>query len=305
MINFKKIGLIIKPKDIPWVNTHLWVPTAYKLNENRIVVFFAGRNHENESDTGYFVYDISIKKVIKISKKPVLTRGDLGSFDDSAAIPSHVIKVGKKYLMYYVGWTQGKKVPFFSSIGLATSNNIYGPYKKISKAPIIGKTNEDPFFVATCFVEKKKNFFEMYYTSNLGWKKKKKNLFPLYLIKKCISSNGINWQSIKKSKIINFINKDEVAITRPWIIEHKGEKIMFFSCKKKYYKILTAVINKENDNWVRKLKISFSNKLNDSFDSRSQEYSSIIEMKKKYYMFYNGNNYGKDGIGLAISNEQK
>ena len=146
MINFKKYGLILRAKDVPWANSHLWVPTAYKLDKNRIIVFFAGRNYENESDTGYFVYDINVKKVIKVSRKPILLRGELGLFDDSAAIPSHVIKVGKKYFMYYVGWTQGRKVPFFSSIGLAISRNIYGPYKKISRAPIIGKTREDPFF---------------------------------------------------------------------------------------------------------------------------------------------------------------
>tara|TARA_Y100000389_G_scaffold195806_1_gene227767 strand:- start:100 stop:1014 length:915 start_codon:yes stop_codon:yes gene_type:complete len=304
MINFEKNGLIIRAKDVSWVNSHLWVPTAYKLNQSKIIVFFAGRNYQNESDTGYFVYDINLNKVVKISKKPVLSRGELGSFDDSAAIPSHVIKIGKKYLMYYVGWTQGKKVPFFSSIGLATSVNIYGPYKKIGKAPIIGKTNEDPFFVATCFVEKKNNLYEMYYTSNLGWKKKKKKAFPLYLIKRCTSRDGLNWK-LNNSKIINFKNKDEVAITRPWIVEHKKQRIMFFSCKKKFYKIYTALENKKKNNWQRKLKISFSNNLNHKFDNKSQEYSSVVKIKNKYYMFYNGNDYGKEGIGIAISNEQR
>ena len=131
MIKFRKNGLIIGSKDIPWVKNHLWVPTAYKLNRSKIIVFFAGRNFKNESATGYFVYDINLNKVTKISKKPVLSRGVLGMFDDSAVIPSHIIKIGRKYFMYYVGWTQGKKVPFFSSIGLAKSNSIYVPFKKI------------------------------------------------------------------------------------------------------------------------------------------------------------------------------
>ena len=32
----------------------------------------------------------------------------------------------------------------------------------------------------------------------------------------------------------------------------------------------------------------------------SQEYSSVVSYKNKKYMFYNGDNYGKNGIGLAI-----
>lgn len=32
----------------------------------------------------------------------------------------------------------------------------------------------------------------------------------------------------------------------------------------------------------------------------SQEYSSIISYKNKKYMFYNGDNYGEHGVGLAI-----
>ena len=31
------------------------------------------------------------------------------------------------------------------------------------------------------------------------------------------------------------------------------------------------------------------------------EYASVIKYKNKYIMFYNGNNYGFDGIGLAVS----
>jgi len=31
------------------------------------------------------------------------------------------------------------------------------------------------------------------------------------------------------------------------------------------------------------------------------EYASIVKHNDRYFMFYNGNNYGFDGIGLAVS----
>ena len=115
-ILFKKKNLILKISDINWIKSHAWVPTAFKIDKSdKVIVFFAGRNKLNESDTGYFIYDLNKNKVIKIGKKPILNRGSLGSFDDSAAIPSHLIKVKNKYYLYYVGWTQGKKFLFFQA----------------------------------------------------------------------------------------------------------------------------------------------------------------------------------------------
>ena len=35
------------------------------------------------------------------------------------------------------------------------------------------------------------------------------------------------------------------------------------------------------------------------FDSEMQTYPSIFQYKNNIYMLYNGNNYGKNGVGLA------
>ena len=296
MITFVKKGLILKSQSVKWNKNYTWVPTAYKINNRQAIVFFARRDFNNESDTGYFIFDVVNEKVVKISKKPILKRGPLGSFDDSAAIASQILKIGNKYFLYYVGWTRGLKVPYFSSIGLAISKKIIGPYKKIYNAPIISQSKENPYFVATCFVKKDKNY-KMYLTSNTEWKKKHKVSTPRYLIKSSISSDGINWKH-EDNEVIGFQNRNETAITRPWIIEYKKKDIMFFSLKKKQYEIETAIY--KNKKWVRKRMFKFSKKSN-KFDSDSQEYSTILKFKDKYVMFYNGNNYGKDGIGYAVS----
>ncbi len=297
---FKKKDLILKIKQIKWAKSYAWVPTAYRFkNTNKVIIFFAGRNKSNESDIGYFIYDLIKFKVVKVCEKPILSRGKLGSFDDSAVIPSHIIKIGKKYHLYYVGWTQGKKVPFFSNIGLATSNRILGPYKKFSNSPILGKSKFDPYFVATCFVNKIKEGYEMYYTSNLFWKRTNNIPYPRYLIKKCFSKDGVNWQ-VNGEKVINFKNKKEVAITRPWIISLEKKLVMFFSIKKKNYEIQTNVLLNKSK-WKRKKIFNFQKNKKINFDSVSQEYASLIKHNKKIYMFYNGNQYGKDGIGLAIA----
>jgi len=186
---FIKKGIIYKPSNVNWVKSHLWVPTAYKLNNEKIIIYFAGRNKKNESDIGYFIYDIKKNKVTNFSNGPILKRGSLGSFDDSAVIPSHIIKVKKIYYLYYIGWTQGKKIPYIPSIGLAYSKSLKSKFKKYSKSPILDKNYNDQYFIASCFVRKIKKNFIMDYTSNLSWKKIRSGTFPRYLIKTCRSKN--------------------------------------------------------------------------------------------------------------------
>jgi len=295
-------GLLFSPKKISWVKTHAWVPTVYKYKKDMARVFFAGRDKSNHSNVGAF--NVSLKppyKIFGLSKSPVLNKGRLGCFDDCAAIPCHVIKVKNTYYMYYVGWTQGLRVPYMSSIGLAKSKNLFGKFKRVSEAPIFGRSKEEPIFVASCFVEKLKRKFIMYYTSNKKWKKINKKIVPKYYLRLAQSKNGLDWKY--KSEVMKFKSKEEIAISRPWIVKAEGKKIMFYSYRGKNYKIGCASINKKKFLFRKDKKVKISNKI-DKFDNIMREYASIVKFKTKYLMFYNGNNFGEKGIGLAIIDQK-
>ena len=78
------------------------------------------------------------------------------------------------------------KVPYFSLHWFGfVSNNVKFNIKKYQNIYFLVKPKYDPYFVATCFVVKKKRF-EMYYTSNLLWQKIKGLAQPKYLIKNSI-----------------------------------------------------------------------------------------------------------------------
>ena len=139
----------------------------------------------------------------------------------------------------------------------------------------------------------------MIYTSNKSWKNKS-YLKPNYALKEANSSNGIFWKVGNKFLLRKSIN--EMAITRPWVLNLKKRCFLIYSYKSyknkgKNYKI--GIAEKTNNDFIRKdgsIKI-FNNK--DFFDDKMQEYAGIVEHKNFFYMFYNGNNYGEKGIGLA------
>ena len=290
-------GLIFKPTKVNWIKSHAWVPTVYKYRENKAKIFFAGRDSFNHSNIGSFDVNLNTPdKVFNISKQPVLKKGRLGCFDDCAAIPSQVIKFKKKFYLFYVGWTQGSSVPYMSSIGLAVSKSINGKFKRVSEAPIFGRTKDDPIFVASCFVEKKGEKFCMYYTTNTNWRRIGKKFIPKYYLKYAESKNLIDWKY--KKKIMKFKSSKEIAVSRPWIIKINNIKKIFYSYRGKNYKIGYADINNKGKLLRKDNSIKIINS-KDNFDTQMQEYASIIQYKKKFLMFYNGNNFGEKGIGLA------
>ncbi len=298
---WKSEGLIFEPsKKISYIKSHGWVPTPYKINKNLYKIFYAGRDNLNHSNIFSFDFCFKEKKIKKIYKIPILKKGRIGYFDDCAVIPSHVIKINNKIFLYYIGWTRGVSVPYISSLGLAISQGINKKFNKHSNVPIIGRNKYDPIFTASCFVEKYKNKYRMIYTSNKSWNYKK-FFIPNYNLKYSFSKNGIEWKTSSKFILNNKSNK-EIAITRPWIINDFKNKILFYSYKNyqnkgRNYKIGFAKNYKNK--WIRmdnKISIKSSKC---GFDKKMQEYASVVKYNKDYYMFYNGNNYGEKGIGIA------
>jgi len=301
------LGLIFKRKNFPkWNKSHAWVPTPIMISKSKCKIFYAGRDKNNQSHIGSFEIDLNKPyKILNVSKSPILSLGKLGYFDDSAVIPCQVFYFKNKYYLFYVGWTQGKKIPYMASIGLACSKNLSKKFKRYSEAPIIGRTNEDPIFAASCFVKKEKNYFKIYYTSNLRWQANRGILTPKYLIKEGFSKNLINW---KFKKVALSHKRNEVALTRPWILDTKKNKsVMIYSFgkikkKKNNYKIGMALPIKGR--WKRlDSKVKVINNF-DKFDLNTQEYAASVKFNGRNYVFYNGDNFGKNGIGLAIMEEK-
>jgi hypothetical protein len=290
-------GLIFSKKNFPkWNITHAWVPTPIMIKKSICRVYYAGRNKNNMSQIGAFDIDLNNpKKIRKVFKKPLLELGKRGHFDDCAVIPSHIFKVKNIFYMFYAGWTQAKTVPYITSIGLAVTKNLNVKFKRYSDAPVLGRTKNDPIFTSSCFVQKNKKMYKMFYTSNLSWGVKNNNIQPKYTIKEASSNNLVNW----KYKSVTLKHKrGEIAITRPWIYNDNSIEKMLYSYRSNFYKI--GLAEKINDKWKRKdSKIKILKKQK-PFDKKSQEYCSVINYKNKKYMFYNGDNYGEDGVGLAI-----
>jgi predicted GH43/DUF377 family glycosyl hydrolase len=297
---WKKLGLIFQPNpEYYWMKSYSWVPTAFNIEGSLFRVFFSGRNDDNLSETGYFDIDIlNPKKILAISKCPVIERGSLGLFDDSLAVGCSLVRFEEKIYFYYVGWMQGSRVRYYPSIGLAISNDKGKTFKKQSKAPIIERSNDEPYGMASPYVIYEGGTWKMWYASYRKWELRESIPWPKYEIRYAESCDGVNWKTMN---ITCLGSEHEEAVARPWVIKEDGIYKMWFSYRKNYqtYRIGFAS-SKDGISWERRddeVGIDVSRK---GWDSEMLEYPCIVTHESSKYMFYNGNNFGQNGIGLAI-----
>lgn len=298
-ITWKKQGLIFKPDtDRWWMKSHAMIPTPHKIEEGIYKVFFSGRNENNQSHIGWFLIDLNHPThVIEVSEEPVLAPGRLGCFDDNGVTPSCLIHRDNELYLYYIGWNPGSTVRMHLFGGLAIASKQDGIFTRWSEAPIIERCPSDPFLNTAPWVVKAGNQWRMYYVSGVGWVHKD---LPRYNIKIAYSDDGKNWHR-EGQVCIDFANEEETALARPYVIFDEGIWRMWFAYKGQTYKLGYAE-SLDGITWHRNDALVGIDLAGNKYDSDMMEYAAVVKYQEKYFMFYNGNNYGKDGINLAIGN---
>lgn len=283
--------------------------------DNFLRVFFSCRP-ENDIDgqaksyTTYLDLDKNLKDIIKVSERPVMELGNLGAFDEFAIYPTSVIKNKDKIHMYYAGWTRLKSVPFNTSIGIAVSKNNGHTFERLFDGPIISSSQNDPFVISGPKVRIFDGKWYMFYISGTRWILSNKKPEIIYKIKLAVSDDGIHWEKTKNNIISDKLNVNECQ-AGPDVFEYNGlyhmyfvyrEGINFREIKGRGYKIGYAY-SEDLINWKRCDEIAGIDYSEVGWDSKMHHYPHIFKMGNKHYMFYNGNEFGKYGFGLAELDE--
>jgi hypothetical protein len=296
---WRKLGLIIQPDQrLPWAQTHCMVPTPHVLGDGLVKVFFSGRDALNRSHIGYAIVDLNRDgQVVDYPSEAVLSPGALGCFDDNGVTPSCVVDLPDGELgLYYIGWNPGSTVRMHIFGGLAISKNQGKTFERWSRAPILERTRTDPYLNTAPWVVRDGDGYRIFYVSGHEWLHKD---LPRYNIKTGHSLDGKHW--VREGHVcLDFRDETEHALARPYVVPEEGLWRMWFSYKSADYRIGYAE-SKDGLNWERLDHLAGINISPSGFDSEMTEYAALVKHDGRRFMFYNGNNYGFDGIGLAVS----
>lgn len=300
---WQKKGLIFAPNQrYSWMQTHASLPIPIHLYEDIYRVYFSTRDKFNRNSVGFFEININDPyNLLSISEVPVLTPGPLGGFDDHGVYASSIVHVGNQLYMYYIGWNPGPYPLFYSSIGLAISIDSGISFQKKFNFPIMARNEYDPILVTSPFVIFENNFWKMWYVSGLKWEKSDHNTDSFYHIKYAFSLDGIKWH--REGIVALDLQTNEKNIARCCVVPKADgyEAWYSYNCDEGYR--IGYATSKDSILWERKdieSGITISDEASD-WDAKSVAYPYVIYQGRKAYMFYNGNAFGRDGIGLAVA----
>lgn len=310
-MKWNKKGLIYCPNgNQEWnANQYAHVVCADVNYPDKIRLYYSCRDSKGRCQASFIDLDKNnLSKVIYEHPEPILPLGKPGSFDDCGIMPTWFLQNGEEKWIYYIGWTVRNTIPYHNALGLAVSKDGIHYHKKY-EGPIISTIAEEPYFNGSACFLWDKGKYKCWYLNCTEWIEVDGKMEPCYHIKYAESNDGVHWDR-KGIVAIDYKNELEGGISRPSVLIEDGIYKMWFSSRAKHdyrnniknsYRIFYAE-SLDGITWQRKddevgIDISFDP---NEWDSQMIEYPLVIKHEGEIILFYNGNQFGKTGVGYAL-----
>jgi hypothetical protein len=302
LAKFVRKGLLFAPPaGIPFVKSHAALPVVRQAGEAHRV-YFSGRDAEGRARVAFFETDLEAGnapgKVLRVSSQPALDLGPLGAFDDSGVTTSCLVDEGGRLYLFYTGWSLGVSVPFYLAAGLAVSDDGGETFTRLSRAPILPRTDADPYLTASPWVLVEGGVWRMWYVSGSRWEAAPVGARHYYDIRYAESPDGRRWQATGRV-CVTYANATEHAFSRPCVVKDGSLYRMWYAVRGERY-LLGYAESKDGLVWERKDALAGLEPASGGFDAEMLCYPCVYDEKGTRYLFYNGNDYGRTGIGLAV-----
>jgi len=298
---WRRLGLVFRPDGKrDWMRTHASAPVVLPLGGDLYRIYFSSRDARNRSHVGYCELDIREPHgVLRVSDAPVLAPGPLGFFDDHGTYASSIVRDGDRLFMYYIGWNPGARgALFYSSIGLAVSDDGGLTFVKASPAPIVARGEFDPCLVTGPFVLREGGVWRMWYVSGFQWEEIGNTLQSYYHVKYAESADGITWR--RDGTVSIGLAPGETNISRPCVEHTSGIFRMWYSRNAGTGYRIGYAESADGRQWQRlDDRVDFDASA-ESWDSTAVAYPAVFTHSGRRYMTYNGNDFGREGFGLAV-----
>lgn len=296
---------IFTPEDhTDWAGTHAQVPTVLAYPDF-IRIYYADREPSGRSFTTFLDVDRRDPcKVLRFHKERVIDYGAPGTFDDDGIMPGFALRHDGRVWMYYNGWNRGVTVPYRNSIGLAVSDDDGLTFKRAFEGPILDRNRNEPYIAVLPTVLIEGSLWRMWYVSGTRWVRVGDQYEPVYVIKYCYSRDGIEWT--RPNHLCIPPRDKEEALSHPTVLKVDDTYRMWFCYRSSRefrdgpgaYRIGYAE-SPDGLTWNRMDDAHGLEPSASGWDSTMTAYPYAIEVDQRILVFYNGNGFGRTGLGYA------
>ena len=273
------------------------------MDDNQIFVFFSTRNVDSKSSVGVFELlldkETSTIKTQMFSKNELIKYGPKDSFYEAGISVGDYYKCDGRTYLLFMGWQNPPNGHWRGDIGRLIWDFESGDLHPSPQSVFFGCDSKiDSISLSYPFVLNEDNIFKMWYGSTVSWDSPNGEM--IHVINYATSTNGVDWE--RHGLAIPYEIGVAQAFSRPTVIKDEMGYHMWFSYRSgdgTPYRIGYA-FSADGLNWELRLKDAGIDVSSEGWDSEMVCYPYVFEHSGDRYMLYNGNGYGKTGIGLAI-----
>jgi hypothetical protein len=297
---WEKLGRVFcAAGEADWMRSHAFVPTPFVLDADRIRVFVAFLDADRIGRVGWVdLLADDPTTVVGISRVPALGLGELGSFDDNGVTPMCVVRDGEGALrMYYTGWQLFQGVRYLLLTGAAVSRDGGDTFERLHTTPVLDRTSKELIARTAAYVVRKGETWRVWYAAGSDTIIVSGKVTPTYSICFADSLDGLNWPD-EGREVLAPRPPDEFGLGRPCVVQTHGVHELWYSARSMSRGYRIGVARSEDGMQFRREDPGIEPS-KDGWDSQMLCFPYVIETPSGRYLFYNGNEYGRTGFGVA------
>lgn len=309
--------LLSAPPQRPWSRSHAALPVVAGTAAGELELYYSPRDEQGRAHVARARLEVGSRGELRVGAHdpdPVLGPGELGAFDDAGVTVSCVVEgeEGEGTLLYYTGWSLGVSVPFYFYAGLAVRRPGQRRFERVSRAPILERNAVDPYLTASPWVLREADgVWRMWYVSCARWEMVGDAPRHYYHVRYAESEDGVQWR--REGRVaVDFGDAGEYAMGRPCVVreenprrevgvEREGVRYRMWFCARGESYRLACAFSTDGVQWTRADEDAELQGPSEAWDAEMQAYPAVFERGGTRYLLYNGNGYGRTGIGYAVS----
>lgn len=304
-MNWKRLGRIVEANpQWSWSQQYAAIPTVRILNEDVLRVYYYSMDEDFNGRISFV--DVSShdpSEIIFRREDVLLDIGAEGSFDDGGVCPLQILQHENENWLYYLGVQRTTDAPYRYFAGVA-KEQADGSFLRFHANPVLLPTETEPDIRSAVSIVKDDTTWRMWYVGAFAWIAVNGKDVPTYRIHHAISTDGLNWE-VDQHDCIQFQNEDEFGFGRPWVMKTIFGYEMYYSVRTRSmgYRLGYAT-SADGYTWERKdSELNFSVGSED-WENESVCYPCVVDVNGRRFLFYNGNQNGKTGFGVAVLEEE-
>jgi hypothetical protein len=286
-----------------WMLHSALTPTPYRIDDELIRVYAGFRDADGVSRIGYVdVRADDPATIVRVSAEPVLDVGRAGCFDDNGMILGDLVDAPGGLHLFYVGFQRVARAKFLAFSGLAVSRDGGNSFQRTQETPILDRAPGRSTIGAVHSAMYENGRWRLWYAVGDDWESIGGQPFPRYHIRHAQTDDLAAMP--REDRVCLRPQGSEYRIGRPRVYRFGGRYVMVFTrgnVTGEYFPGMA--VSDDGIAWERcdeRLGIALSAS---GWDSRTLCYPALIRQRDKLLMFYNGNDMGVDGFGVAEAHD--